>query len=80
VFRADIRVCNERIEHEQRLADAAPSQEAAMVHLQMVMLYKSQLTMLNRRQGTHDLNTRSCSNNPITHATRPAMPSAVSFI
>jgi hypothetical protein len=58
VFRADIRVCSERIDHEQRLADAAPSHEAAMVHLQMAMLYKSQLTMLHRRQATHDFDFR----------------------
>jgi hypothetical protein len=58
VFSTDIRVCSERIDHEQWLADAAPSHEAAMVHLQMVMLYKSQLTMLRRRQAAHDFNFR----------------------
>jgi hypothetical protein len=60
VFRTDIRVCNERIEQEQRLADSAPCHEVAMVHLQMVMLYKSQLTMLNRRQETYDLASFCC--------------------
>jgi hypothetical protein len=57
VLHTDIRVCNERIEQEQRLADAAPSGEAAMVHLQMVMLYKTQLTMLNRRRAMHDISS-----------------------
>jgi hypothetical protein len=60
VFRADIRECKKCIEQEQRLADAAPSGESAMVHLQMVMLYKSQLTMLDRRQATYELNSLPC--------------------
>jgi hypothetical protein len=60
VFHADISVCNERIEQEQRLADAAPSDEAAMAHLQMIMLYKSQIMALSRRKARHSLELVRC--------------------
>jgi hypothetical protein len=60
MFHTDINVCNERMREEQNLANAAPSDEAAMVHLQMVMLFKSQLSMLNRRLVRQKLNSHSC--------------------
>lgn len=50
MFKTDILVCSKRVDEEQRLADAAPSLEAGMVHLQMVMLYKAELAMFHRRQ------------------------------
>jgi hypothetical protein len=63
VFRADIVACNERIDHEQRLAAGAPSEEAAMVHLQMVMLFKSQLTMLHRKRAANGSTRVRAGNN-----------------
>jgi hypothetical protein len=45
--------CSKKVEEEQKLADAAPSLEAGMIHSQMAMLYKAELAMLYRRQRCH---------------------------
>jgi hypothetical protein len=49
----EILACSKKVYEEQKLADAAPSLEAGMVHSQMAMLYKAELAMLHRRQRCH---------------------------
>jgi hypothetical protein len=46
----DILACSKKADEEQKLAEAAPSLEAGMVHLQMAMLYKAEVAMLYRQQ------------------------------
>jgi hypothetical protein len=51
----EILACSKKADEEQKLADAAPSLEAGMVHMQMAMLYKAELAMLYRRQRSSQL-------------------------
>ena len=53
MFEEEISACSQKADEQQKLADAAPSLEAGMVHSQMAMLYKAELAMLYRRQITH---------------------------
>lgn len=46
---ADIEHCQRMIAHENALADQAPSPEAAESHLQLAMLYRTQLYVLQCR-------------------------------
>lgn len=45
----DVRHCAKMIAEERRLAQAAPSIEAAEVHNQLAMLYEAQLRVLTQR-------------------------------
>jgi hypothetical protein len=54
MFEDEILACSQKADDEQKLADAAPSLEAGMVHSQMAMLYKAELAMLYRRQRCHE--------------------------
>jgi hypothetical protein len=53
MFEDEISVCSKKADAEQKLADAAPSLEAGLVHSQMALLYKAELAMLYRRQRCH---------------------------
>lgn len=55
MVQSDIDHCLSRIAEEERLAEKAPSGEAAQPHLQLVMLYRAQLKMLLRRQPSSDV-------------------------
>ena len=50
----DIKYCESRISEEERLARQAPSEEAGLGHLQLAMLYRSQLTALYRSLAVHE--------------------------
>lgn len=50
LMEANILHCRERLVEEERLAEEAPSTEAAMVHSQLAMLYRAQLDALKRQQ------------------------------
>ena len=51
----EILACSIKADEEQKLADAAPSLEAGMVHLQMAMLYKAELAMLYCRHRSSQM-------------------------
>lgn len=50
-FSGDLRHCETRIEREESLAAEATSPEAACIHQQLAMLYRSQLAALKLRLG-----------------------------
>lgn len=51
----DVRHCARMIAQERRLAQAAPSMEAAEVHHQMAMLYEAQLRVLTQRARSNSV-------------------------
>lgn len=54
MFENEILTCSKRADEEQRLADAAPSLQAGLIHSQMAMLYKAELAMLYRRKRIYE--------------------------
>lgn len=63
---ADMKHCIMMIEAEEQRARAAPTDEAAEMHHQMVMLYRAQLNRLCRRS-------------PIAGVDRPSNPSLINW-
>jgi hypothetical protein len=58
MFEEEIVTCGRKVDEEQRLADSAPSLEAGMLHSQMAILYKAELSMLHRRRHIHEQSLR----------------------